>query len=69
MCGGGAGVAYAARVPAIMSNPFPTGLNDGFNTTPRAPGRIRTGDPPIKSRLLYQLSYKGLRGFLSGHAH
>ena len=33
-----------------------SGLDNGFDGSP---GRTRTCDPPVNSRLLYQLSYRG----------
>ncbi len=66
------GVAHSAtHSAAIGSNPEQSGetVAPGFNgenanspvlvTLPSSPGRTRTYDKPVNSRLLYQLSYRG----------
>jgi len=44
--------------------PFERGL-EGLEVF-GSPGRTRTCDQPVNSRLLYQLSYRGTDGLLSG---
>ncbi len=56
----------AERVASTAGNHDGLGAVDGINDSR---GRTRTCDPPVNSRLLYQLSYSGKRGKIYARSH
>ena len=48
-----------AETAALTTHAWMTGITDSGRFENGSPGRTRTSDPAVNSRLLYQLSYRG----------